>query len=68
MWCIWGKEKHVAFADYDVPEFGGGGGVIFDDFEEHGAAVLEEVFGGCVYVIVCSGVGAAYYLPNRLAC
>ncbi len=38
----------------DVPE-----GAVVDDFEEHCAAVLVEPFGGCVDVVVCSGVGAA---------
>lgn len=34
-------------------------GSVGDDFEEHGSAVLIEEFWGGVYVVVCSGVGAA---------
>lgn len=32
-----------------------------DCFEEHGAAVLIEEFGGCVNVVVGTGIGAADY-------
>jgi hypothetical protein len=33
-----------------------------DCFEEHGSFVLVEIFWGCVYVVICSGVWAAYDL------
>lgn len=57
MRCIWGQEEHLAFGDYDVAE---GTGV--DDFQEHGAPVLVEPFGGFVDVVVGAGVGTAYDL------
>lgn len=50
--------------DRDVLDDGGvgcGGGFGVDGFEEHGAAILVEEFGGRVDVIVCSCVGAADY-------
>lgn len=58
MWCVWGEQEHAAFGDENIPEFGGGG-VVFDDLEKHGSFVLVEPLGGCVDVVVCSGVGAA---------
>ena len=48
------KQEHLAFADWDVAMFG----VVYD-FQEHGASVLVEPFGGRVDVVVCAGVGAA---------
>ena len=48
------EEKHLAFPDRDVAVLG-----LVDHFEEHGAAVLVEPFGGRVDVVVCAGVGAA---------
>lgn len=57
--CVWWEQIHVAFVYWYVDEFVGGW---VDGFEEHGAFVLVEVFGGCVYVVICSGVWAAYHL------
>lgn len=58
---ISGQEEHAVLVDGDVDEFRGfggwGGGV--NGLEEHGAFVLEEEFGGGVYVEVGAGVGAA---------
>jgi hypothetical protein len=51
---VGGQEEHVALADENVFE-----GAVVDDLEDHGAAVLVKVFGGCVDVVVCAGVGAA---------
>jgi len=55
--CVWREQEHLAFGDDDVAE-----GAFVDDFEEHGATVLVEPFGGFVDVVVGSGVGTAYYL------
>lgn len=54
MWDVWGEEEHGAFGDGE-----GARDVVFDDFEEEGAAVLVEPFGGAVNVVVCAGIGAA---------
>lgn len=43
----------------DVAELAAGGLCFIDDFEEHGAFVLVEPFGGFVDVVVCALVGAA---------
>lgn len=59
MRCIRRKEKHIPFVNDDVFELVIGW---VDDFEEHGAPVLVEPFGGCVDVVVGAGVGTAYYL------
>jgi len=49
------QKEHGAFVDDDVAEVG-----LVDYFEQHGAAVLVEPFGGFVDVVVGAGVGAAY--------
>ena len=51
------KEKHLAFANWNITEGWGGFGVI--DFQKHRTAVLVEPFGGGVDMVVCAGVGAA---------
>ncbi|KFY24518.1 hypothetical protein V493_05188, partial [Pseudogymnoascus sp. VKM F-4281 (FW-2241)] len=45
VWDVGGEEEHGAFGDGD-----GAGDAVVDDFEEEGAAVLEEPFGGAVDV------------------
>jgi hypothetical protein len=79
--CVGGKEVHVSFVYRDVYTkevrrkmgfFLGGKGLTneviccwVDCFEEHGSFVLVEIFWGCVYVVICSGVWAAYDLLGR---
>lgn len=70
---VWREEEHVSFVYWDVDEFYGGAcggrtvwGGWLDGFEEHGAFVLVEVFWGCVYVVICSGVWAAHDLGEVL--
>ncbi|KFY20236.1 hypothetical protein V491_03880, partial [Pseudogymnoascus sp. VKM F-3775] len=59
-----GEEEHGPFGDGE-----GVRDVVFDDFEEEGAAVLVEPFGGAVDVVICAGIGAADNLVGRkLAC
>lgn len=53
--------------DGDVLECGWCGGCI-DGFQEHRASVLVEEFGGCVDVVVCSGVRAADYHYGVAGC
>lgn len=56
VWRVRREEKQVALANDNVL-----GRVCerVDGFEEHGATVLVEEFGGLVDVEVCAGVGAA---------
>lgn len=54
---VWREKKHFALFDVNVAEL-----AFVDGFEEHGAFVLIEPLGSLVYVVVCSGVGAAHYL------
>ncbi|KFZ04573.1 hypothetical protein V502_10048, partial [Pseudogymnoascus sp. VKM F-4520 (FW-2644)] len=54
------EEEHRAFGDGQ-----GAGDDAIDDFEEEGATVLVEPFGGAVDVVVCAGIGAADDLVGR---
>lgn len=60
VWDVWGEEEHRAFGDGE-----GSRDDAVDDFEEEGAAVLVEPFGGAVDVVVCAGVWAADDLVGR---
>ena len=55
--CIWRKEKHLPFANRDVPE-----DTVINDLKQHGAAILIEPFSGFVDMIVRPGVRAAHNL------
>ena len=57
MWCVWGKQEHIAFGDYYIFEF-----AVVNDFKDHGAAILVEPFGGLIYMVVGSGIRPTYYL------
>lgn len=58
MRSVWGQKEHFAFADWDVSMF-----ALVDDFQKHGAAVLEEPLGSFIDVEIGARIGTANDLP-----